>query len=755
MRRSVHAHAPIWLAALALLFMQPARAQFGLGESDHNAQQPVSGNQPVTFQADSVSYDKQNGIVTASGHVEAWQNGHYLRADRVTFDRNTDVAAASGHVVIAEPDGQIVFADYAEMTQGMRNGVLAGMRALLANGGKLAANGARRTEGKLNELARAVYSSCDVCAIDPTSPLTWQLRAEHITQDLEHKRIEYSDAWIDVLGLPVFYLPYFSNADPSVKRQSGLLIPNFGLTDEHLGTFATIPYYLVIDDQSDLTITPTLSTMQGGQVALDYRRDFNSGATDIMGAVAHDQATLAGYVRANANFVWNDTWRYGASLTLGSSVDYLRDYQIDGFLGNTLPSSAYIEGFGVGSYTKLDFLAWQGLNASINQSQLPYALPRYEYDFVSEPDALGGRTSFNVKAFNVLRNAGTTDQQAGARLEWDRPFAGPLGERYLFTAQVQAAGFQASVLNAQPNYSPVEQAQNAHAQPQVALKMNWPFLRTGSLGSQIVEPIVQVIGAPQSGNSLRDHFLNEDSLAYEFTDATLFSLNRFGGFDRFDGGLRVNAAMHANWTFPGGQVLDGLVGDSWQQHIDQNLYPQFQPWNGFARDAHFSDVVGRLSFVPNSWLNFTARGRVDPENGDLRFADATTGFGRGILHVNIGYLYSSTNPYLLYLFGPGYLSPGFLVPGNPASAAFFAPRNEAQVSASSHWRHWTASFNGIRDLGTGQMVSAGGDLKYEDECTIFDILVARRYTSINGDHGNTTVLFTIDLKTVGQVPIKG
>jgi hypothetical protein len=52
------------------------------------------------------------------------------------------------------------------------------------------------------------------------------------------------------------------------------------------------------------------------------------------------------------------------------------------------------------------------------------------------------------------------------------------------------------------------------------------------------------------------------------------------------------------------------------------------------------------------------------------------------------------------------------------------------------------------------MVGAAGHFKYEDECTIFDFLIFRRYTSINGDHGNTTVLFTLTLKTVGQVNFK-
>ena len=52
---------------------------------------------------------------------EAWQNGHVMRADKITFDRNTGVAAATGHVVLLEPDGEVLFADYAEMRNKMND----------------------------------------------------------------------------------------------------------------------------------------------------------------------------------------------------------------------------------------------------------------------------------------------------------------------------------------------------------------------------------------------------------------------------------------------------------------------------------------------------------------------------------------------------------------------------------------------------------------------------------------------------------
>ena len=353
--------APGLLILAACCAVTPAWAQAPPAAHPGETQvEPITGNKPVTFLADNVSYDRVNGIVSAVGHVQAWQGDHYLAADRVTFDRNTGVAAAYGHVVMVEPDGQIVFGDYAEVAEGMRNGIIKDMRALLADGGKLAANGARRTEGKLNEMARGVYSSCNVCALHPERAPEWQIRASHLTQDLEHKRIEYFNAWIDMYGFPLFWVPYMSSTDPSVKRQTGLLPPAIGYDTDHLGTFLAVPYYIVLDDQSDVTITPEVSSQQGGQLAADYRRDFNSGVVHLQGGIGSDQSQIGAYIFSSANFNWDDTWRYGASANLGTSEEYLRDYQVEGFLLPFLASGAYVEGFGVGSVHAARFAGLAG-----------------------------------------------------------------------------------------------------------------------------------------------------------------------------------------------------------------------------------------------------------------------------------------------------------------------------------------------------------------------------------------------------------
>jgi LPS-assembly protein len=749
--------------------------------------EPTSGNQPVTFQADSVSYDKTGALVIAEGHVEAWQNDHVLRADRVTFDRNTNVAAAYGHVVIVEPDGQVLFADYAELTQGMKQGVMTALRARMDQNAKLAANGARRTDGKLNELSRGVYSACDVCAKHPDYAPLWQIRADSIVQDLQHKRIEYYDAYLDAYGFPVMYLPYFSMSDPSVKRQSGLLTPSIGASDHYLGSFIRLPYFLVLDDQSDVTLTGTVGTEQGPQLEALYNRDFNNGVLRLDGAMAIDRditipnskSAAAGYFFGHGLFDFNDTWRYGFDVDLASSVSYMRDFQVPGYGANLLGSSAFIEGFGVGSYAKLDVRAYQGLNSAIAQNLLPYVLPRYQYSYFGEPDALGGRLSIDTIEYNVLRDLGTNDQQAAAKVQWDRPFSGRLGDQWLFTLQGVGLAYNATVLDNQPGYQDHAEGRGVTGQAQVALRLNWPFVRDdGHYGHQVVEPILQVIAAPQHGNSLRDNIPNEDALDYEFTDATLFQLNRFQGYDRFDGGVRVNAALRGEWDIVLGTKIEALVGASYQQHIDANLYPEFQPWNGFEAGQHLSDIVTRFSVIPSKWVDFTVRTRIDHDNGDIRFADAITNFGPPVARFNVGFLYSATDPYELYLpdayfpnlifngkpFLVDYTTPGALNPAktNPISEyylaeeqAFFTPRQEVSLGFSSKIDAYTLHTFAVRDVQTGHMVNAGGDIKWENNCFIFDIYASRRFTSIAGDNGDTTVLFTITLKTIGGFGING
>ena len=765
-RRLSHTHArhrrlppralAAWLlAALLLLGMaHEAVAQFGQptasrsGTAIRPATPPLNSTQPVTFIADGVEYDRDRGLVTATGHVEAWQNDHVLRADRITFDRNSNVAAAHGNVVLMEPDGQVVFAEYAELTQGMKEGVLTGMRAQLAQNGRLAANGMRRTEGKVNELSRVVYSTCNACETDPLRPPLWQLRAASAVQDNENKRIEYYDGVLEMGGIPVGYFPYFSHADPSVKRASGLLIPSMGVSS-HLGFFAAQPYYWVIDDQSDMTITPMITADAGPQLSLEYRRRFNSGEISIEGSINPRNGSVEGAVFTHGRFNLDPNWRFGFDIARASSNNYVRDFSLGRFTGGNagvLPSQVYLEGFGQGAYFLLDARAYQSVSDNIANSKLPVVLPRFQYSYFGSVDPLGGRLSIDTGAFNVRRLDGTDTRRAALTLNWDRPFTGPVGDLWKLTVNASAAAWDANDLNLQPNFFTRDKVNAIRGLPQVALMGRWPLIRdAGAWGSQVIEPIVQVIAAPNLGNNRLRNIPNEDSLDLEFSDANLFSLNRFPGIDRVDSGVRTNVALRGAW-YLGGTSFDGLVGQSYRTEAN-NVFPA-----GSGLTGTVSDVVARATFAPTNWLDLTYRTRLDKDSFSTRMADATASVGTKAFRVNAGYTYSTYNPYALFA------APLSSVPGNPfadpptqASAnPYYTPRNEITLGFTSAIGNYRFGAVARRDLTTGKMVSVGAMGGYEDECYIFDARFQRRFTSVNDDHGSTTILFQMTFKSVGQ-----
>ncbi len=693
-------------------------------------------NEPVTFSADEVDYDKDKSLVTATGHVEAWQNGHVMRADKITFDRNTGVAAATGHVVLLEPDGETMFADYAEMQNNMQDGILKDMRALLQQNGRLAANGAQRTGGQINELSKVVYTTCNVCADDPGRPPLWQIRAASAVQDLEHKKIEYHDATMEMFGIPVAYFPYMSHADPSVKRESGILPPLLGVSSS-LGAFYGQPYYLVLDDQSDATLLPMMTTRAGPQLDVEYRRRFNEGTFTMNTSMGYVDERPQGSFTSEARFNYDDTWRYGFNINRASSIDYVRAFHlVEGLSGdpNVLTSQFFVEGFGEGSYTRLDSKLYQGLNTAINTAALPVVLPRYQYSYFGTPDSLGGRLSVATSAFNVVRDNGTNTRRGALTVDYERPFAGLLGDQWKVTLHGDADAYDATQANELPNYSNLNSLNTARGLPQVAVDFRWPFARDGGAwGTQLIEPIAQIVIAPQTGDSQLRRYPNEDSLDFEFTDANLFGFNRFSGTDRLEGGTRANVALHGAW-YLGGTTFDGLIGQSYRTGTD-NLFPEASG----LHDAT-SDIVARGTFTPAPWLDLTYRTRLDKNTLATRFADAVASAGVEKFRASLGYIYTTFNPYTYY----------DQAPPPPAGSAYYFPRNEATVGLASKWGDYRFSGYVRRDLATNQMVAAGADAIYEDECFIFDLRMFRRYTTINGDGGATTVLFLLTFKTIGQ-----
>jgi LPS-assembly protein len=692
---------------------------------------------PVNFTADKIAYDRTGNIVTATGHVRAVQDGQTLYADKVVLNRTTNVAVATGHVILVQPGGNTVFAHQATLSQGMKDAVMQGVSARLALNVRLIANGGRRYNGKIEQLAKVVYSACDLCKTNPTAPPLWQLVASGVTRDLQHKMIEFHDARMEFDGFPIFYFPYLTEPDPSVKRQSGLLIPDIG-SNSRLGVFVEIPYYFTLGPSADITLEPIFATKQGPDLSFNYRQAFNFGQLTATGSVGRFDGTNGYSLFSTGQFDLNQDWRAGFNLQRASDENYLNAYSLYPVYA-FLSSSVYLEGFTSSSYARLDADTYQGVVTTIDNSELPVVLPHGEYDFLSNQDSVGGQFSVHADMFNVVRNVGTDTRRISAIPGYSVPFSLPNGIVGTARVELVTAAYDASHLFEQPNFSNLNTAQTARAQPYGAVFVRLPLIRqAGRWGSQLIEPEAQLVVSPNVGVSQNNRIPNEDSLDLEFSDANLFSLNRYPGIDRLEGGSRVDYAMHAAWYLPNGATLDGLLGQSVRFHKDDDYLPDS------GLNDNVSDIVGRFIIAPTPYFNLTYRTRLSHEDLGARMIDATVNGGTHRLNGSFGYFYENTNPYVLFeTTGNG---------GPPLTPppAFFIPRHEITASINTNVGNWSFTAGTARNLQTGTFDDANFNLGWQNNCFGINLIYYQYFTSdFSQGNGGTSAIVQFTFKTLG------
>ena len=85
----------------------------------------------------------------------------------------------------------------------------------------------------------------------------WSIQADKITYNENKKQINYDNALVKIYDIPVLYFPKFFHPGPTVKRQSGFLVPHISNSNV-LGSSLQIPYFYAPSDNKDITFKPTL-----------------------------------------------------------------------------------------------------------------------------------------------------------------------------------------------------------------------------------------------------------------------------------------------------------------------------------------------------------------------------------------------------------------------------------------------------------------------------------------------------------------
>ena len=688
-----------------------------------------SSNVPIDFTADEVVHNRDLGVITASGNVEIVHGPRTLYANSVTYSERQGTIAATGSVRILEPNGDVIFADYMELTSDMRDGMIKSLRMLLADRSRMAGAEARRMDGNRHELDRGVYSACEPCQKDPSRPPLWQVKAVRVVHDADRQTVEYKDAWLELAGVPIAYTPYFSHPDPTVKRRTGFLAPGLG-SSTYFGAHVQTPFFWDIGPNQDMTITPLLTTERGGGIGAEYR--FLGMESEAKGkfSVAYDDKYTAsnsgipgapdgfrGHIDMKGRLNLNDTWRTGLDAQRATDGTYMRQYRYQSY--PLLTTRAYTEGFRGRNYLAANAYTFQDQRPDVVSGTVPLVLPMVEYSHFGEPRAGGGRTRLNTSMLAFTRNEGADVRRFSFAPGWDLPYIGPAGDIYKLSLTLRGDVY--SVNNYQ--YAGRRDSFDGTAgrlHPEGSFEWRYPFVRRHGTVNEVVEPIVSVVASPHTGTSIR--IPNEDSREIEFDETNLFTAQRYPGLDRLDGGPRLNYGLRWGLFGDQGGNTTALLGQSVRARADDTYAA------GTGLEDRLSDFVARVNVRPTKLLNLSYRTRLDKD---------TLSPVRSELSASAG-----TRPFMVggsyYFF-------------DRARNSTFPVHEQLSLFATSQVsRNWSVRFSSLQDLEANALRAINMVGTYEDECFVFTVTGQRNLFYDRDLRPDDSIVAAITFKTLGD-----
>ena len=670
--------------------------------------QEVDPQRPVALLADSIFFDNNTRDLIASGNVQVFYEGSILQANRIIYNDVTgEIRAPDGLTLQTEGD-TVLFADAAELTTDLRDGLITGARGRIAGALQIAAGAAARREDRYNVLSKVVASTCVVCAAYPV-PI-WQIRADRVVHDEETKIVHYEYAVFDAFGIPVRYLPYFQHPDPSVERATGLLFPEFRNSDRY-GYGVKLPVFINLGPSQDATITPFFMTREDLILEGQYRRRFDTASIDLDGSLTAadlvDGDDLRYHLFTDARY----TLPFGATARLSlqnvSDDSYLRQF---GFSStDRLTSRIVLEQYGDRGFWRTEGTYYTSLRDDEPQSELPIVLPDAE---VRKVFRLGmfGNTELRASSVVLTRDVGRDVRRLSLGSGWEKSeIVGP-------GLILRAFGSLDGDLYQVENDPDLEEDPVGRLRPIGGAEVRFPLARESETLTQIIEPVAQLVLA---GNDNRNSLIpNEDSLLVEFDSTNLFSDNRFPGTDRFEPGSRLNLGLRYEALLNSGIAVTASVGQVLRQ----------EPVDLFAPGTGLSDT--QSNYVVTGDVTLGARFRV----AGALLTDDSGNISRN--EASLSYRGAKTR------LGGTYI---FLTEDDTADST--GDRSELRLDAERDiGSGWIFSASARRNLSDDRFIEAGGGVSWGNECARFFFSVSRDYTRSDTVEPTTEYSFTVRLE---------
>lgn len=728
----------------------------------------------MLLEADTLVYETRTDRVSARGNVFIAYRGYQVFANSLTYDQRTRILTAYGGVRLEEPDGNIVMARTLVLSDEMVEGFAEGLRADTIFRTRLAANRATR-EGEVTVFEDAVYTACYTCRRRPDRPTKWAIKSRTVTYDESEKVLRFERPEFDLFGNTVAVLPSFSIPDPTLRRKSGFLTPTFVVSNK-LGFGARVPYFQTLGPSADVTFGVTPLSRQGVLGDATYRQRTASGAFEVRGAGIYqlDPGAFApnsgdrefrGSLTSFGEFYINPRWRYGWDITATTDRSFLGDYQQPGNEELTAENTVFLTGLGERNYfdarlwafriLQEDFISQDVLDppapftpfGSDLQGKQAYVHPVIDYEGVYDGNVLGGELSYALNttwlsrgetdAFGAVvggvltprfRGVEGTYGRLSGEVNWRKRIMAPLGQVVTPFAGVRGDLF--SIDNRDENVDVfTDEDIFLRGMPHAGIEYRWPWLIAAGWGTQVLEPVAEIIARPDEEGIGR--LPNEDAQSVVFDDTNLFGPTKFSGFDRAEGGIRANVGVrYTAQTYSGG-FLSATFGQSY--HLaGRNSYrdPDILDSASLSGlDTDRSDLVGALYLDTNGGLAISAKARFDDKDFRIRRTEVGAAARVGPLSSQVVYAFIGRQPDL----------------------GLIDAREEIYGSASLRILDSVRVFANLRyDIDDSEVIRDGIGVAYDDDS--FSISLA--YSEDRGgepfDPVDRTVFFRFGLRTIGD-----
>jgi len=582
----------------------------------------MAADEDISFEADAVTVNQDDGSMLATGNVEMRQAGMTLTADEVRYNREEDRAVARGNVTFVDADGGIHRSDVMTLDTEFTHIVADTLRSRYPDGSFFVADSGDIRTDSVSVYDSSRFSPCD-CDFENGETPIWDLRATSTRHNVETRTIIHRNVRMHIMNLPVGYLPYLAHPDWTVRRRSGFLAPSF-IVNTDLGLTASIPYFLVIDETSDAEIKPFRFQHRGNAVRTRYRRFWDNSE---FGATLYT-ANVETYKKNRENVAAIDA-SYGARIGAGWDVDmrlrrtsqdtFLRRYKFDS--DKSLKSEVVAQKLTEDRYYRVEMWDMQGLNASDTPDTEPSVLPHVFYEKIRPGARPSQRIKTEISAMQVDNDEGHDMSRWTGNVEVSDEIeaggittelkAGVIGSYYSIQKKPAAATTKTDDLG--------------RVNPMASVEWRSPISVSTASRSGVLVPRLQL--AYVGGEDKTDEIPNRDSADYRVDEANLFLLNRYQGYDYLRPGTRADVGVSA-------LSEDALLGEV-SGFIGASYRLSGKPSRGLAvnDNDNLSDIVASLSVNPDIPLQIDWAGRLASD--DLNLNESRTGVSGTVANLGL------------------------------------------------------------------------------------------------------------------------